>query len=276
MKIKNLEIKKTLKETTVALLTGAMILTTPIAETKTVEASTITQNNYDVMYYFAGTIQDDVENYLEKSKSSTNLNKLLGYYDILYDFINNGKYVKNKCYRNLEYYEQDSLNNLLVYWGNEIYDLYKNQSYFKSSCKNKLGFYLTYKSNEIRYYPQNPTVSTTPGVIPPSVSTIKPAPVVPSMPQVNNGQAAVGLKINNTIGKDWSVHFSNPYPNTSNGVRDFVPQNIYDLRDEENYFSYPQQYISNGYLDSYGNFIPYNNGNDYGYTPDYTPSKVLK
>lgn len=152
MKIKNLEIKKMVKTTAVALVTGTMLLTSPLAAApKNVEASSYTQSSYDVMYYFTDNLQDNVEKYLDKTESSTNLTKLLGYYDTLYDFVNNGKYVRNTYYRNLPYYEQETLNQLLVNWGNEIYDLYRDKSYFKSTCKSKLGFYMTYESQETGY-----------------------------------------------------------------------------------------------------------------------------
>lgn len=414
MKIKNLEIKKVVKTTTVALITGTMILTSSLTiAPKNVEASSYTQSSYDVMYYFTNNLDNNVEKYLDKTESSTNLTKLLGYYDTLYDFVNNGKYVKNTYFRNLPYYEQESLNRLLINWGNEIYDLYRDKSYFKTNCKNTLGFYMTYDSQETGYdkdhektmekftetydkkidtylsnstsqstlksaldiykdlinfvkgnyrvygyifseltltekeeiinlledwtydledeygtysyyssscvskigwtvnvnnlynelgeylknynneynngyypnYPQNPTLPTnpTPGTVPPAVPStpntqvqtpsVPSTPSVPQTPTVQVPQAAPAVpsvptvetnapKINNTIGKDWSIHFSNPYPNTSRGISDFTPENVNDIYNENDYLRYPQD--ARGYY--------YQNG----YTPDYAPSKVLK
>jgi len=148
MKIKNLVIT--------GLVTGAIALSTQAGTITSmhpvkVEAASITESSYDVMNYFTENLGENVEEYLDKTKSSTNLNKLLGYYDTLYDFVNNGKYVKSTYYRNLPYYEQETLQRMLNNWGNEIYDLYKNTSYFKSNCKSKLGFYLTYESDEYGY-----------------------------------------------------------------------------------------------------------------------------
>lgn len=151
MKIKNLEIKKVIKTTAIALVTGTMLATSSVGVMPTkVEASSYTQNN-DVMYYFTNNLQNNVDKYLEKTASSTNLTKLLEYYDTLYDYVNGGKYVRNTYYRNLAYYEQDELNYMLTNWGNEIYDLYSKKSYFKTTCKNKLGFSLTYDSQETGY-----------------------------------------------------------------------------------------------------------------------------
>lgn len=151
MKIKNLNIKKTLKTTAVALVTGTVILTGSIGVMPTkVEASSYTYTN-NVMYYFTSNVNSDIEKYLDKEESSTNLNKLLGYYDTLYDFINNSKYVQNTYFRNLTYAEQEELNYLLNSWGNEIYDMYSKKSYFQTSCKSKLGFTLKYDSQETGY-----------------------------------------------------------------------------------------------------------------------------
>lgn len=149
MKIKNLVITAT----AVAMIGGTAftVSSKPVQAYTSEKNTSYTQNTYDVMYYFAENLQDNVENYLEKTKSSANLNKLLGYYDTLYDFVNNGKYVKSTYFKNLPYYEQETLNRMLTDWGNEIYDLYKNQSYFKTNCKNKLGFHLTYNSEEYGY-----------------------------------------------------------------------------------------------------------------------------
>lgn len=149
MKIKNLVIT--------SLVTGAIALSTTAGNKISlspikVEAASYTQSqNYEVMYYFTNNVRNNVEKYLDKDLTSTNLNKLLEYYDTLYDYVKNGKYVKNTYFRNLEYYEQDELNSLLTNWGNEIYNLYKNKSYFKTNCKNKLGFYLNYNSQETGY-----------------------------------------------------------------------------------------------------------------------------
>ena len=151
MKIKNLNIKKALKTTAVALVTGTVILTGSIGVAPTkVEASSYTYTN-NVMYYFTSNVNSDIEKYLDKDESSTNLNKLLGYYDTLYDFINNNKYVQNTYFRNLTYAEQEELNYLLNSWGNRIYDMYSKKSYFPTSCKSKLGFTLKYDSQETGY-----------------------------------------------------------------------------------------------------------------------------
>jgi len=66
MKIKNLEIKKVIKTTAIALVTGTCVLTSSIGVMPTkVEASSYTQN-YDVMYYFTNNLQNnvDAENYV--------------------------------------------------------------------------------------------------------------------------------------------------------------------------------------------------------------------
>lgn len=150
MKIKNLEIKKVLKNTAAVLVTGTILATTPIVNISEVEASTYTEN-YSVMNYFTDTVQYDVEKYLNKELSSTNLTKLLGYYDTLYDYVYRNKFVRNTYYRNLNEYEQNTLNYLLINWGNEIYELYKSKTYFKTNCKNTLGFTLKYDSQETGY-----------------------------------------------------------------------------------------------------------------------------
>mgnify|MGYP004638948601 CR=1 FL=1 len=156
MEIKNLNLQsknlmKVLKQKGVALLTGAVMAVSPVAYTTTkVEAASY--NSYEnVTYYYSNNVKYEVMRYLDKDTSSTNLKKLLSYYDNLYDYINNGKYVQNTYYRNLRVEEQNELNYQLNNWGNEIYNKYRTKSYFKETCKSVLGFVLTYKSTETGY-----------------------------------------------------------------------------------------------------------------------------
>ena len=135
MDFTNLKIKKVIKNTTIALLTGTMLSTTPIGTlTKKVEAaaSNYTVNNR-AMTYFIDDVNENIQRYLDENLSSSNLSTLLGYYDKLYDFIYNGTKVRDTYYVNLAYYEQEELKDMLLSWGNEIYDAYRSTSYFKTT-----------------------------------------------------------------------------------------------------------------------------------------------
>ena len=144
MRIKNF--KKTVSSLTVA----GILLATPVGNS--VQAVSYTQSQTsNTMDYFMNTLDGNVTNYLNKSNSSTNLTKLLGYYGTLYDFINNGKQVRSTYYQYMQPYEQEELQSLLTYWGNEIYDNYRSESYYKNTCNNELGFVLSYHSTTIGY-----------------------------------------------------------------------------------------------------------------------------
>ncbi len=148
---------KVLKQRGVALATALSLTVTPIAlstiNVKDVEASSnsIYYDNTSIMDYFAGIQNSNVETYLNSSLSSTNLKKVLGYYETLYSFIKNGTNTLNTYYNDLQNYEQSYLNSLLNRWGNEIYSTYKNTSYFNSTCRSVLGFDLNYMSTETGY-----------------------------------------------------------------------------------------------------------------------------
>lgn len=156
MKIKNLNLnaenlKKALKKTSIVLVAGAMITTAPITSLSTKAEASSYAESYNVMYYYTETIAGNIERYLEKDLSSSNLTKLLGYYDKLYDYIYNDEEVRNTYYIDLDPAYQYELKALLTTWGNEIYNSYKSKSYFTSNCKNTLGFALRYDSQETGY-----------------------------------------------------------------------------------------------------------------------------
>lgn len=162
MEIKNFkfndkELRKTVKRKGVALLTGLAIATSSVPALlqplKVEAASSSYYSTYEnnVMNYFMNTLNDNMQNYLNRDLSASNLKIVLGYYNTLYDYINGSKMVRNTYFRNLTDYEKADLRNLLNIWENDIYETYRSTSYFKSTSKNVLGFYLEYNSQETGY-----------------------------------------------------------------------------------------------------------------------------